>query len=139
MMSLRTRCYTELRALVTFEARYDYLRSYSVIGIETFGFERWLNQAFYHSAQWRLARQDVIARDRGCDMGVEGYEIFDRPTIHHMNPMTVQNVTHADPSIMDPEFLVCVSPRTHNAIHYGDASLLAKPLVKRRPGDTKLW
>lgn len=138
-MSSRTRNFTELSRIARFEDRYAYLRLQSSVGLETFGYERWLNQAFYSSAQWKLVRQEVIARDRGCDLGVEGYEIFDRVIIHHMNAIRVQDVTHGDPDILDSEFLVSCSLRTHNAIHYGDASLLVKPLVRRRPGDTKLW
>jgi hypothetical protein len=133
------RSYTELRRICDYEERYKYLQLRSSVGIETFGFERYLNQRFYISAQWKHARNIVVARDRGCDLGVEGYEIHDRVIIHHMNPMTVEAVTEGDERILDPEFLVCVSHNTHNAIHYGDESLLVKPIVARRPGDTKLW
>jgi hypothetical protein len=134
-----SRSYTELRDISGFEERYQYLRTHADIGVPTFGYERWLNQGFYTSTQWRQVRTHVIARDNGCDMGVEGYEIFDRVIIHHMNPITPQQVQHGDESLIDPEFLICVSQRTHNAIHYGDASLLVKPIVRRRPNDTKLW
>jgi acetyltransferase-like isoleucine patch superfamily enzyme len=134
-----TRTYTELGDIPDFEGRYNYLRTHSEIGVPTFGYERWLNQGFYTSAQWRQTRNVVIARDLGCDLGVEGYEIFDRVIIHHMNPITPSQVQHGDEALIDPEFLISVSQRTHNAIHYGDASLLVKPLVKRRPNDTKLW
>lgn len=138
-MSQSTRNYTELARIEGFEERYAYLRVRSSVGIVTFGYERWLNQAFYTSTQWRQIRQEVIARDRGCDLGVEGHDILRQIIIHHMNPMKVRDITSADPSILDPEFLISVSLRTHNAIHYGDASLLEKPLIARRPGDTKLW
>jgi hypothetical protein len=134
-----TRNYTEFSAIEGFEERYAYLRVHSSVGIATFGYERWLNQAFYTSTQWRQVRQEVIARDMGCDLGIEGREVWRQITIHHMNPLTVRDVTNADPAILDPEYLISVSLRTHNAIHYGDASLLARPLVPRRPGDTKLW
>jgi len=123
----------------SFEDRYRYLRVSAEVGIATFGYERWLNQAFYTSVQWRQVRQEVIARDRGCDLGVEGYEIFDRIVIHHMNPMLVSDITSGNEAILDPEFLISVSLRTHNAIHYGDEKVLPKPLVRRSPGDTKLW
>lgn len=136
---MKVRSYRELRRLETLEDRYAYLRVTSAVGIETFGFERWLNQAFYTSTQWKHTRQQVIARDRGCDLGVEGYELFDRIVIHHMNPITVDQVTQGDPAILDPEYLISVSHRTHNAIHYGDERLLVKAPVDRRPGDTKLW
>jgi hypothetical protein len=134
-----SRSYSELARIPTFEERYRYLKTYSQVGIATFGYERWLNQAFYTSAQWRHIRQRVIARDRGCDLGLEGYGLWDRVIIHHMNPITVEDVTHANPDIFDPEFLISVSMRTHNAIHFGDESQLPKPPTRRRPGDTKLW
>lgn len=138
-MSTTNRSYAEFARINNFEDRYAYLRVSSSIGIATFGFERWLNQAFYTSTQWRQVRQEVIARDRGCDLGIEGYELYDRIYVHHMNPMTVEQVDKGDPAILDPEFLISVSLTTHNAIHYGDERLLVKPLVQRRRGDTKLW
>lgn len=138
-MSTTNRSYAEFARINNFEDRYAYLRVSSSIGIATFGFERWLNQAFYTSTQWRQIRQEVIARDRGCDLGIEGYELYDRIYVHHMNPMTVEQVDKGDPAILDPEFLISVSLTTHNAIHYGDERLLVKPLVQRRRGDTKLW
>lgn len=133
------RSYSELCTIHAFEDRYKYLRVNAEVGIATFGYERWLNQAFYTSVQWRQVRQEVIARDRGCDLGVEGYEIFDRIIIHHMNPVVVSDVTSGNDAILDPEFLISVSLRTHNAIHYGDEKVLPTPLVRRSPGDTKLW
>jgi len=133
------RSYSELCTIHNFEDRYRYLRVSAEVGIATFGYERWLNQAFYTSVQWRQVRQEVIARDRGCDLGVEGYEIFDRIVIHHMNPMLVSDITWGNEAILDPEFLISVSLRTHNAIHYGDEKVLPRPLVRRSPGDTKLW
>jgi hypothetical protein len=136
---LLIRNYTELSAIEGFEERYAYLRVHSSVGIATFGYERWLNQAFYTSVQWRQVRQEVIARDRGLDLGVEGHAVWERIAIHHMNPMRVKDVTSGDLAILDPEFLISVSLRTHNAIHYGDANLLEKPFTRRRPGDTKLW
>ena len=123
----------------TFEERYDYLAIKAAVGVDTFGFERWLNQAFYHSAEWRYARRQVIARDYGRDLGIEGQEIHDRLAVHHMNPIAVDDITHANIDIINPEYLITVSLRTHNAIHYGDRSQLVQPLVRRRPGDTKLW
>lgn len=138
-MSRRSRSYTELNRIQTFEERYDYLAVGGIVGVDTFGFERWLNQAFYHSAEWRHARRQVIARDYGRDMGVKGYEIYDRPIVHHMNPIAVEDITHSDIDIINPEYLITVSLRTHNAIHYGEKSQLVQPLIQRRPGDTKLW
>lgn len=136
---MRTRSYSELRKFHTFEERFEYLKLNGEVGKATFGFDRYINQQFYRSTQWRHVRNDVIARDLGMDLGVDGYEIYDRIVIHHMNPMTSDDIAHSDESILDPEFLITTTHRTHNAIHYGDAKLLAQPLVERRPGDTKLW
>jgi hypothetical protein len=136
---MKTRSYRELKRINTFEDRFEYLKLNSSIGIETFGFDRWLNQAFYTSVEWRRVRDHVIARDLGRDMDVEGREIFDKVVVHHMNPMTLEQVRSGDPAIVDPDFLITVSGITHNAIHYGDSSLLVMLPVERRPGDTKLW
>lgn len=133
------RSYTQLRRIHSFEERYDYLAVRAIVGMDTFGFERWLNQAFYHSVEWRYTRRSVIARDYNCDLGVEGHDIFDQPIVHHMNPIEVDDLTNSNPDILDPEYLITVSHRTHNAIHYGDKSQLVQPLIHRRPGDTKLW
>lgn len=133
------RSYSELIEILTFEERYRYLREYSEVGVATFGFERWLNQAFYTSREWRDIRQEVIARDLGCDLGIEGREVWKKIIIHHMNPLTVRDVTRHDPAILDPEYLISVSLRTHNAIHYGTEEQLDRIQVQRAPGDTKLW
>ena len=133
------RTYSELRRLTDFEERYKYLALRGSVGRSTFGFDRYINQQFYTSTQWRQIRHHVIARDLGCDLGVEGYEIHDRIYIHHMNPMTVDDIVHGEDSILNPEFLISTTHRTHNAIHYGDERLLPRPLTERRSGDTKLW
>lgn len=133
------RTYSELSKLETFEERFRYLKLHGSVGIPTFGFDRWMNQQFYTSSQWRHIRNHVIARDNGCDLGVPGYEIHAKLYIHHMNPMTVEDLKHGDPSVLDPEFLITTTLRTHNAIHFGDERLLPKPFAERRPGDTKLW
>jgi hypothetical protein len=133
------RSYKELRRLATFEERYDYLKLKGTVGASTFGFDRWMNQAFYTSREWRLIRNHIIARDNGCDLGIDGYEMHDRIYIHHINPMSVAHITQGDEDILDPEYLIATSHRTHNAIHYGDEKLLRQPLVPRRAGDTKLW
>lgn len=138
-MRNKTRSYSELSQLATFEERYDYLAVRGIVGIDTFGFERWLNQAFYHSPEWRRARTFVIARDYGRDLGIEGCGIGYRPIVHHMNPIAVNDITHANADMIDPEYLITVSLRTHNAIHYGDRASLPQSIVERRPGDTKLW
>ena len=133
------RTYSELSRLTDFEERYKYLALRGSVGRSTFGFDRYINQQFYTSTQWRQIRHHVIARDLGCDLGVEGYEIHDRIYIHHMNPMTVDDIAHGEDSILNPEFLITTTHRTHNAIHYGDERLLPRPLTERRSGDTKLW
>lgn len=134
-----TRSYSELRRLSSFEDRYRYLRISGYVGEQTFGFDRYLNQRFYTSREWKQVRDHVIVRDNGCDLGIEGYEIYDRLIIHHMNPLTLQNVSEGDYSNLDPEFLIATTHNTHNAIHYGAESLLPRAPVARRPGDTKLW
>ena len=138
-MTTRIRTYSELRRLDTFEERFRYLSLQGEVGTATFGFDRWINQQFYRSKQWKDARRDAIARDRGCDLGVEGYEIHHSILVHHMNPMAVEDVFEGNLSILDPEFLITTTHHTHNAIHYGDERLLPRPLADRRPGDTKLW
>jgi len=137
MGDLRT--YAELQSITSFEERYHYLALRGVVGDITFGFDRWINQKFYTSREWKRIRQQVIARDGGCDLGIEGYEIHSRLLIHHMNPMRAHDIVHGNDDILDPNFLITTTHNTHNAIHYGDESLLARPLVDRRPGDTKLW
>ena len=138
-MTTRIRTYSELSQLETFIERYRYLALGGGVCDVTFGYDRWVNQHFYASREWKLARRDVIARDFGCDLGVEGYEIHGRIIIHHMNPMVLEDISEGNLSIVDPEFLITTTHNTHNAIHYGDESLLPQPLVERRPGDTKLW
>lgn len=134
-----TRCYKELRCLQTFEERYRYLRLSGTVGDSTFGFDRRFNQDFYQSKEWKHARDKVILRDNGCDLGVEGREIVKGVVIHHMNVITLKDILEGSDWIFDPEFLICVSDRTHKAIHYGDESLLILAPKERRPGDTKLW
>lgn len=136
---MRVRTYSELRRISSFEDRYQYLQLGGEVGGSTFGFDRYLNQRFYTSREWRDVRQEVIARDEGLDLGVPGYEIYDKIIIHHMNPMTVESVQHGDADILDPEFLITTTHRTHNAIHYGDVDLLPREFSPRRAGDTKLW
>lgn len=133
------RRYSELRRIPTFEERFDYLKLNGSVGRETFGFDRYINQRFYTSKEWRDIRHHVIARDLGLDLGAEGYEINSRILIHHMNPIVVDDILHKNDDILDPEFLITTCHNTHNAIHYGDSSLLPKPLVERSRGDTKLW
>ena len=133
------RTYTELKRLKTFEERFEYLKLKSSVGRDTFGYDRYLNQRFYTSKEWRNIRQHIIARDLGCDLGVEGYEIYDKIIIHHMNPIDPEDIIHGNVDIMDPEFLISTTHQTHNAIHYGNPGNLPNQLVERRPGDTRLW
>lgn len=132
------RTYSELIKLPTFADRFKYLKLNGLVGEETFGFDRWLNQSLYHSDIWKSVRDQVIIRDNGCDLAVEGLEIRDRIIVHHMNPVTKNEILAHSESILDPEFLICTSISTHNAIHYGDDSIL-EPFIERRPGDTSLW
>lgn len=138
-MTTRIRRYSELKQIDSFIERYRYLSLPGSVGASTFGFDRHVNQKFYKSYEWRHVRQNVIARDLGCDLGVEDYEIFDKILIHHMNPMTIDDISEGNASIIDPEFLICTTHKTHNAIHFGDENQLPKLHVARRPGDTKLW
>lgn len=135
----KIRTYSELRRLGTFEERFEYLRLAGEVGYSTFGFDRWLNQRFYRSHMWKRARNSVIVRDNGCDLGIEGYDIHTDLVVHHMNPMSPDDIKHGELWILDPKYLVTTSLQTHNAIHFGDESLLPRGLVTRQPGDTKLW
>lgn len=135
----RIRRYSEVTRLETFKERFEYLKLGGTVGHDTFGFDRYINQAFYTSTQWRNIRRDVIVRDNGCDLGVIGYEAHNGLLVHHINPMTANDIEHGAEWILDSEFLICTTHDTHNAIHYGDSSLLRTPFVERAPGDTRLW
>lgn len=135
----RTRTYSELKRLGTFEERFKYLSLEGQVGASTFGFDRWMNQAFYRSREWKQMRDHVIFRDNGCDLGVEGHDIFGGLLVHHMNPIEVKDIQHATDWLLDAEYLITVSLRTHNAIHYGNGQLLPRQPVVRKRGDTKLW
>lgn len=136
---MRIRSYSELITLPTLEERFRYLALGGSVGESTFGFDRWLNQQFYRSREWQDARQYVIARDNGCDLAVRGHTIHERIYIHHMNPLTAEQLVDGDRAISDPEYLISCTHRTHNAIHYGDERLLPQQFEPRRPGDTTLW
>lgn len=133
------RRYEEIKKLETFEERYHYLQLHGAVGADIFGFNRHFNQTFYQSSRWKSARDRVILRDNGCDLGIEDRAIRRGVTIHHMNPITLDDILEDRDWIYDPEYLICVSDRTHKAIHYGDESLLILPPRERTPGDTKLW
>ena len=136
-MSIKT--YSELILLPTFEERYRYLRLGGRVGEETFGFDRYINQMFYKSDLWLPIRDKIIIRDNGCDLGVEGHDIHSRIIIHHMNPITKEDILNQSEFLLDPEYLICTRKSTHDAIHYGDESLLLTAPVERRPNDTCPW
>lgn len=133
------RTYTELSKLQTFEERYRYLQLGGTVGKETFGFDRYLNQNFYRSREWKHIRDQIIIRDGGCDLGIEGREIYGRIYIHHMNPIVIKDIETASEFLLDPEYLICVTHDTHNAIHYGDEDLLVTDPIERSPNDTCPW
>ena len=136
-MSIRT--YSELITLPTFEARFKYLQLNGQVGKDTFGFDRYINQNFYRSLEWKRVRDKVILRDNGCDLGVEGYEIHGRILIHHMNPITIKDIESMSEYLLNPEYLISTVHNTHNAIHYGDESLLITAPIEGRKNDTCLW
>lgn len=133
------RRYRDLRGLSTIRDRYEYLKLGGQIGSSTFGFDRYLNQVFYKSKGWLESRDAVILRDGGCDLGIKGYDIVKGLNVHHMNPVTVDDILARKDFIFDPEFLITVSDRTHKAIHYGNAELLPKDPISRYSGDTCPW
>jgi len=133
------RTYSELITLPTFEERYRYLQLNGAVGKDTFGFDRYINQQFYRSKEWQRIRDEVIIRDNACDLGMEGYEIHGRIYVHHMNPIMVRDIHSNSNYLMNPEFLICTTHRTHNAIHYGDEDLLARAPIERTKNDTCPW
>lgn len=133
------RSYSELSSLKTFDERFRYLMLSGSVGIDTFGFDRYINQRFYRSEEWKHVRNKVIARDNGCDLGVEGYDINGRVYVHHMNPISLEDINDNASCILDPEYLICVSFATHNAIHYGDDKYITLAPVERQPNDMCPW
>lgn len=133
------RSYRGLMQFDTHLERFEYLKLAGAVGAATFGAERYLNQEFYRSREWKMARRDAIIRDEGCDLGIPGYEIGDKIMVHHIKPITIEDVEEGNPIILSLDNLICCSHITHNAIHYGNKSTLALPFVERQPGDTKLW
>ena len=134
-----TKTYSELIKLKTFKERYEYLRLDGLIGEETFGFDRYMNQKFYKSKEWKRIRDQVIVRDNGCDLGVEGYEIGGRILIHHMNPILLKDIQTLSEFLLNPEYLICTTLDTHNAIHYGNSNLLVIEPIERTKNDTCPW
>lgn len=137
MTTIKT--YSELITIPTFEERFKYLQLNGRVGKDTFGFDRYINQNFYRSREWKRVRDQVILRDNGCDLGLDGYEIYGRIYIHHMNPILVNDIVHQSDFLLDPEYLICTTHNTHNAIHYGDESLLITAPIERKPNDTCPW
>ena len=137
MKNIKT--YSKLITIPTFEERFEYLKLDGQVGVETFGFNRYLNQAFYKSDEWLSIRDYVITRDNGCDLGMEGYEIYGRILIHHINPITKDDIIQRSRILLDPENLITTVKRTHDAIHYGDSNLLMKAPIERRKNDTCPW
>ena len=136
-MTIRT--YSELILLPTFEERFEYLRLDGKVGEDTFGFDRYLNQLFYRSQEWKKIRDYVIIRDNACDLGVEGHDIYSKVLIHHMNPITARDIEKRTDLLLDPEYLICTTHNTHNAIHYGDENLIIKVPIVRTKNDTCPW
>ena len=133
------RIYRDLKQLPTFQERFEYLKLNGKVGEETFGFDRYFNQRFYRSKEWKDVRNYVIARDYGCDLAIFDREIFGKVLIHHMNPISLDDIRHSSDYLLNPEYLICVSKQTHDAIHYGDSSLLILEPIVRKPNDTILW
>lgn len=131
--------YSELITLSSFEERYKYLKLDGRVGEATFGYDRYLNQILYTSKEWQRFRDDIIIRDNGCDLGCEGFEVPVRITVHHINPITVEDVVNRDPKVFDPDNVITVSHNTHMAIHYSDENLLIKAPIERRVNDTCPW
>lgn len=136
-MSIRT--YSELITIPTFEERFEYLQLKGSVGKDTFGYDRYLNQVLYRSPEWKRLRNQIIIRDGGCDLACDGYDIYDKVLIHHLNPITVEDVLARSRKVFDPDNLVCVSHNTHNAIHYGDVDLLVTGPIIRTKNDTCPW
>lgn len=136
---MKIKRYSELIRLSTYEDRFKYLSLLGSVGTDTFGFDRYLNQNFYRSAEWKRTRDIVISRDYGCDMALDDFPITGKIIIHHMNPICPDDIFDSTDFLLNPEYLICVSQETHNAIHYGAEPIKREAFVERRPGDTKLW
>ena len=139
MKTMNIKTYSELSKLTTFKERYRYLRLEGRVGEETFGFDRWINQMFYKDPEWLKIRDEVIIRDNGCDLGIEGREIYSRIIVHHMNPITKADILDRSEFLLNPEYLICTVKNTHDAIHYGDENLLITLPMERNVNDTCPW
>lgn len=133
------RCYSDLKRIESFRERYLYLKLSGKVGEDTFGLDRYVNQLLYRSKRWKLTRSQVIIRDNGCDLGVEGHDLDKYIVVHHMNPITLEDIEYDRDEIYDLEYLISCSSRTHQAIHFGDEGLIPKDYVERKPNDTCLW
>lgn len=136
---MTSKTYSELIAIPTYEDRFRYLQLQGAVGKDTFGYDRYLNQVLYNSQEWKRFRNEIIIRDNGCDLAFEGYDIHGRILVHHINPITVDDVVNRNPLVFDPENVICVTHNTHNAIHYGDESLLITAPIERTRNDTCPW
>lgn len=136
---MTSKTYSELIAIPTYEDRFKYLQLQGAVGKDTFGYDRYLNQVLYNSQEWKRFRNEIIIRDNGCDLAFEGYDIHGRILVHHINPITVDDVINRNPLVFDPENVICVTHNTHNAIHYGDESLLITAPIERTRNDTCPW
>lgn len=139
MKTTTIKTYSEAILIPNFLDRFEYLKLDGIVGAATFGYDRYLNQTLYRSAEWKRFRRDIILRDNGCDLGCEGYEIYGKILIHHLNPITMEDIVNRNPCIFDPENVICTTLDTHNAIHYGDASLLVTEPIERTRFDTCPW
>lgn len=136
---MKIRTYSELMELDSFEERFEYLKLNGQIGFDTFGYDRYLNQLFYKSPEWKKLRNDIFIRDNGCDLGIDGFEINSRWIIHHMNPINIDDIKNVNKEILNPEYLITTSFKTHNAIHYSDLEYALPKMVERKSNDTLLW
>ena len=139
VMTMSIRTYSELITFPTFEERFKYLQLNGQVGESTFGFDRYMNQVFYRSQKWKSIRDFVIIRDCGCDLGIEGYDIHGKIIIHHMNPLSMRDIETESDFLLNPDFLICTTHNTHNAIHYGDEKLLVTAPIERTKNDTCPW
>lgn len=139
MMTMMIRTYTQIQKIPDFIGRYNYLKLQGIIGEDTFGFDRYVNQVLYTSQRWRKIRDDVIIRDQAFDLGIPGRDIYSNIYVHHMNPITKKQILEQHDFVFNPEYLICTSFGTHNAIHFGNADSLPKLPIDRQPGDTNLW
>jgi hypothetical protein len=139
MGMMMDKSYSEAMRHSNFEDRFNYLKLNNEVGYTTFGYDRYVNQGFYMTQEWKHARRDVILRDNGCDLAIPGLEIYSDLIVHHINPMSIDDIVHHEDWILDPEYLICTTKKTHNALHFGNESMLPDVVTSRTPNDTRLW